>query len=69
MVNRISQHDGPEMHVLAICKGRERYVFLWRDGDRQRLFQSQGRFASNPELSFTWHDAAMLCKKVRESDG
>jgi hypothetical protein len=26
-----------------------------------------GRFASNPELSFTWYDAAVLSQKVRNS--
>ena len=24
-----------------------------------------GRFASNPELSFTWYDAAMLSSRIR----
>jgi hypothetical protein len=24
-----------------------------------------GRYASNPDLSFTWYDAAMLSQKVR----
>jgi hypothetical protein len=26
-----------------------------------------GRFASNPELSFTWYDAAVLSQKVRHN--
>jgi hypothetical protein len=26
-----------------------------------------GRFASNPELSMTWYDAAVLSQKVRQS--
>jgi hypothetical protein len=25
-----------------------------------------GRFASNPELSFTWYDAAVLSQKIRQ---
>jgi hypothetical protein len=26
-----------------------------------------GRFASNPELSFTWYDAAVLSQKIRQT--
>ena len=26
-----------------------------------------GRYASNPELSFTWYDAAVLSKKLRQA--
>jgi hypothetical protein len=25
-----------------------------------------GRYASNPELSFTWYDAAVLSQKIRQ---
>ncbi len=26
-----------------------------------------GRYASNPELSFSWYDAAVLSQKIRQS--
>jgi hypothetical protein len=26
-----------------------------------------GRFASNPNLSFTWYDAAVLSQKIRQT--
>lgn len=32
----------------------ERYVFVWHDDQRQELLRTFGRFASNPELSYTW---------------
>ena len=27
-----------------------------------------GRYASNPELSFTWYDAAVLSQKIRQEN-
>ena len=55
----------PEVNVLALVKGTERYIWLYRDSDRTETLRSLGRFASNPELSFTWYDAAMLSQKIR----
>jgi len=55
-----------EIEVLALVKGAEYYVFLFRENNREELFQVLGRFAVNPELSFTWWDCAVLCQRVRE---
>lgn len=44
--------DG-EIHVLALVKGTERYVWLFDDQHAAEAMRSLGRFASNPELSFT----------------
>ena len=56
-----------DINVLAISKNEERYVFLYRDEDRAEILRQFGRFATNPELSFTWYDAAVLSQKVREA--
>lgn len=53
-------------NVLAIVKGEERYVFLYDDDSRQECLRTLGRFASTPDLSFTWYDAAILSQKIRE---
>lgn len=56
-----------DTNILALVKGTERYVFLYDDrhrGDTLRVF---GRYASNPDLSFTWYDAAVLSGKLREA--
>lgn len=58
--------EGPGIEVLALVKGTERYVFLYDDESRAELLRTLGRYASNPELSFTWYDAALLSHKVRE---
>ena len=54
-----------DINVLALVKGQERYIFLYDDADRAELLRILGRFATNPELSFTWYDAATLSGMVR----
>jgi hypothetical protein len=54
-----------DTNVLALVKGTERYVFLYDDKSRGDTLRVLGRYASNPDLSFTWFDAAMLSQKVR----
>lgn len=55
-----------DINVLALVKGAERYVFLYNDASRAQTLRVLGRFASNPELSFSWYDAAVLSQKIRQ---
>lgn len=55
-----------DINVLALVKGKERYVFLYDDASRAETLRMLGRYASNPELSFTWYDAAVLSQKIRQ---
>lgn len=55
-----------DINVLALVKGEERYVFLFDDDHRADALRTLGRFASNPELSFSWYDAAVLSQKIRQ---
>jgi hypothetical protein len=55
-----------DINVLALVKGAERYVFLYDDASRAETLRTLGRYASNPELSFTWYDAAVLSQKIRK---
>jgi len=56
-----------DINVLALVKGEERYVFLYSDSNRTETLRLLGRYASNPDLSFTWYDAAVLSQKIREN--
>ena len=56
-----------DVNVVALVKGSERYVFLYDDSSRAETLRTLGRYASNPELSFTWYDAAVLSQKVRQA--
>ena len=55
-----------DINVLALVKGAERYVFLYDDSSRAETLRVLGRYASNPDLSFTWYDAAVLSQKIRQ---
>ena len=54
-------------NVLAMVKGKERYVFLFDDDKRVETLRQLGRYAADPELSFSWYDAAVLSQKIRET--
>jgi hypothetical protein len=54
-----------EVNVLALVKGKERYVFLYNDSNQTEMLRTFGRYASDPELSFSWYDAAVLSQKLR----
>ena len=54
-----------DIHVLALVKGTERYVFLYNDANRAEVLRTLGRYASNPDLSFTWYDSAVVSQKIR----
>ena len=56
-----------DINVLALVKGAERYIFLFDDDNRAEALRTLGRYASNPELSFTWYDAAVLSQKIRQT--
>ena len=59
----MSQQD---INVLALVKGSERYIFLFDDESRAETLRVLGRYASNPDLSFSWYDAAVLSQKIRQ---
>jgi hypothetical protein len=56
-----------EINVLALVKGEEQYLFLFDDSNRTETLRTLGRYAANPELSFTWFDAAVLSEKIRQA--
>ncbi len=55
-----------EINVLAMIKGEERYVFLYDDANRVETLRMLGRYAADPQLSFSWYDAAVMSKKIRD---
>ena len=59
--------DGSDsVNVLVLVKkATERYVFLFDNEHQHEAMRTLGRFASNPDLSFTWYDAAILSQKIK----
>ena len=56
-----------EINVLALVKGEERFIFLFDDINRDETLRQLARFAADPELDFSWYDAAMLSRKIRDA--
>lgn len=57
-----------ELNLLLMSKGGEHWVFIWDDLLRGELLRTFGVMASDSELSFSWNDAAMLSKLVRDGE-
>ena len=55
------------LNVLRFVKGSETYIFSFGDANRDATLRAIAQHAADPELSLTWHDAAMLMKKIRET--
>ena len=64
--NPQSASPSGSINVLVLVKGAERYIFLYEDPERTECLRQLGRFASDPELSFSWFDAATLSQKIRK---
>jgi hypothetical protein len=55
-----------DMLTICLCKGVERYIILFDRATCHEALRTLGRWASNPELRFSWYDAAVLCKRIRD---
>jgi hypothetical protein len=62
-VNRIEQ---PSIRILLLRKPAEQYVFMYTDQSMPDLLRTLGRYAVDPELAFSWYDAAVLSQRVRQ---
>ena len=61
-----TEPEGHDIEVLTLVKGSDRYLFLYDEDSRAAALRTLGRFASDPELNFTWYDAAVLSLKIRQ---
>ena len=55
-----------EINVVALVRGEEQYIFMFDEANRTETLRMLGRYAADPNLSFTWYDAAVMSQKVRE---
>ena len=52
--------------TVVLEKEDQCYVFKFDNKDIAILLQTLGRHAADPELSFSWQDAAYISKTIRE---
>jgi len=55
-----------DVNVLALVKGRERFVYVYDDDSQQELIDAVRDHAADPRLSLTWFDASVLTRKVQD---
>ena len=54
------------VNVLALVKNGHRYVFLYDDESQDTVLGQLSASAGDPELDFSWYDAAILAQRVRK---
>lgn len=54
-----------EKNILILCKGDEKYVFIYDNAGEAETLRKFGQYAANQELSFSWYDAAVLSQRVK----
>jgi hypothetical protein len=59
---RIVQH---ELSVLALIRGKERFVYVYDDESRDELIEAIRAQAASPAVSLSWYDAAVLTERAR----
>ncbi|MCA9064670.1 MAG: hypothetical protein KDA96_16475 [Planctomycetaceae bacterium] len=53
------------VNVLALVRDGHRFVFLYDDQSLDTVLATLSEYACDPELDFTWYDAAVLAQRVR----
>lgn len=65
-MNRLPTTTDTDSNLIAMVKGRERYIIVYDEPSTNEARMQLNRWASHPELSFTWYDAAQMCVRIRE---
>ncbi len=55
-----------ELSVLALIRGKERFVYVYDDDSREELIEAIRAQAANPAVSLSWYDAAVLAERARQ---
>ncbi|MEZ6124676.1 MAG: hypothetical protein R3C49_16125 [Planctomycetaceae bacterium] len=53
------------VNVLALVRDDHKFVFLYDDDSIDTLLGTLSDYAADPELEFSWYDAAVLAQRVR----
>ena len=63
------KHIIHKSNVVALRKNGETFVFFYDDEDAEATIRTLAQFAADPDLNFSWHDAAVLSRDVALSVG
>jgi hypothetical protein len=57
-----------EIFTVTRVRPEKTYVLRYTRDTRADALRMLGRLASNPDLSFSWYDAAVLSQKIRREN-
>ena len=55
-----------DIHVAAVVKDDNKYIFMFDDQHYIELLRTIGRFSCNPELNFSYREALALLRQIRD---
>lgn len=68
MTNPVCRKLPSGVNVLALTTRNQNYVLFYDDESVDLALRTIGRWAADPELSFTWFDCALLSGKIRQQE-
>ena len=61
----MNEPEDDDVFILILPKSNgERFCIMYDRSSLALALRQLGRWASNPELSFTWYDAAVMSQKI-----
>ena len=57
-----------ELNVIALFKGRERFIFVYDEESRDTLIDNIRDKAAEPSIPINWFDAAVLTQRIRQQE-
>ena len=59
--------DCPTLPVATVCVADgHTYIWIYPPCKRTAVLRDLGRYASRPDVPFSWHDAAAVSRQIRE---
>lgn len=55
-----------EVSILALIKGKERFVYVYDDESRDDLLATLRDHAASPTVGLSWFDASILRERARQ---
>jgi len=55
-----------DLNVLALFKGRDRYIFVYDDAAKEAVVDAVRNCAADPATAFNWFDAAVLTERAEK---
>jgi len=53
-----------ERNITIVAGNGHTFMFIYRAEHRTEMMQRIGRYASRPEVPFSWQDASLVAKEV-----